>query len=471
MSSNLTYMSAHDLYHAILSKQISPVEVAEQSLRRLEALQPQLNAFVTITADQALENARCVEKAILQGNSIGPLAGIPLSVKDLIDVCGAPTTFGSRVMADNIAQADAPSTARARTAGASILGKTTTTEFGAKAGGGDSPLTGLTRNAWNLTKTTGGSSAGAATSVAAGITPFAITTDGGGSSRIPPSFCGVFGIKPQFGRVPIYPTGATPTLSHIGVISRSVRDAALLLQTISGYDSRDPHCLHEVTPDMLAACNQDIKGLRVAWSPTMGYGRITPEVKKITEAAAYKFEELGCYVDYVETVFDEDPLDIFCAEFYAGAGVKMKPLLESSAELLDPLVVETLEPALKQTLEDYYTKVFKRYQLREKCRLFFEKYDILLTPTVAVEAFEAGLESPPAYPDLDPLSWVFYTYPFNLTGNPAASIPCGFTQSGLPVGLQIISAAYAENTLFSMASAYETATDWNSKHPTINGEM
>lgn len=467
MSYDLTYMSARELYQAISLKELSPVEVAEHALKRLEKLEPKLNAFVTITADQALENARNVEKAILHGKSVGHLAGIPLSIKDLIDVRGVPTTCGSRVLADNIAQSDAPSTARARAAGATILGKTTTTEFGAKAGGGNSPLTGQTRNAWNLSKTPGGSSAGAATSVAAGITPFAISTDGGGSSRIPPSFCGVFGIKPQFGRVPIYPTGATPTLSHVGVISRSVRDSAFLLQNISGYDSRDPHSLHEKSPDMLAACDHDIKGLKVAWSPTLGYGRISPEVKKITEAAALKFEELGCEVDIVENILTDDPLEIFCAEFYAGAGVKMKPLLESSSDLLDPLVVETLKPALKQTIEDYYSNVFKRYQLREKFQKFFEKYDILLTPTTAIEAFDAGLESPPAYPDLDPLSWVFYTYPFNLIGNPAASLPCGFTESGLPVGLQIISAPYCESTLFAMASAYEAATDWKSKKPPI----
>ena len=468
MSNEIAYMSAHELILEISSGQLSPSEVVQASIERMELLEPKINAFVTSTAEMAMMAAKACEAAMAKGQDMPPLAGLPLSVKDLIDVEGVPTTCGSRILVDNIASADAPSVERVKAMGGCIVGKTTTTEFGAKAGGGNSPLTGVTRNAWNLSKTTGGSSAGAATSVAAGVTPFAIATDGGGSSRIPPSFCGVFGIKPQFGRVPIYPTGATPSLSHIGVISRSVRDAALLLQNISGYDARDPHSIYAPVPDMVSACSNSIQGLKVAWSPTLGYGRLNHEVRDITEKAALSFEDLGCSIDIVDQVFEKDPLGMFRAEFYAGAGVKMKDILERSADQLDPLVVKSLEPALKQSLAEYYTHVFGRYRLRDNLRIFFEKYDVLLTPTVATQAFDAGLESPPEFPDLDPLSWVFYTYPFNLSGNPAATIPCGFTSSGLPVGLQIISAPYAESTLFAMASAYEADTGWHKMRPQIS---
>jgi len=460
-------MSAQQLLAAISSKQLSPCEIVEASLERIELLEPRINAFVTVTAELAMESAKAAETSIAKGEELHPLSGVPVSVKDLIDVQGVPTTCGSKILANNIASSDAPAVERVKTMGGCIIGKTTTTEFGAKAGGGNSPLTGVTRNAWNLLKTTGGSSAGAATSVAAGISPFAISTDGGGSSRIPPSFCGVFGVKPQYGRVPIYPVGATPSLSHVGVISRSVRDAALLLQNISGYDPRDPHSVHAPVPDMVSACETSIHGLKVAWSPTLGYARLNQEVREITEKAALSFEDLGCTVDLVDRVFDEDPLAVFCAEFFAGAGVKMKPVLEESAHLLDKEVVRSLEPALDQTIEDYYTNVFNRYKLRDSLRLFFEKYDVLLTPTVATAPFDAGLEYPPEFPDLDPISWVFYTYPFNLSGNPAASIPCGFTSSGLPVGLQVVSAPYAESTLFAMASAYEASTGWHKMRPPL----
>jgi Asp-tRNA(Asn)/Glu-tRNA(Gln) amidotransferase A subunit family amidase len=463
------YATAQEIRDRIVRKEISATEVMTETLSRMEALESTLNAFVTPMPEQAMEAARTADRLLAGGGEPGPLHGIPISVKDLINVGGVRTTFGSRTMENNVVQDDAPSVERARAAGACVIGKTTTTEFGCKAGGGDSPLSGVTRNAWDTSKTTGGSSAGAATSVAAGVTPFALGTDGGGSIRIPASFCGVFGMKAQFGRVPVFPTSATPTLGHVAPMARSVRDAALLLGVISGFDARDPASISEPVPDYLDACDAPMEAMRVAWSPTLGYAKPVPEVLEITKDAVRTFEDFGCSVEVVEEVMN-DPVDLWNAEFYAGAGTRLKDALRNSPELLDPAVVEVLQGALQGTVEEYYSKVFARYELREKVRQFFESYDLLLTPTLPVLPFGAGVDLPPELHERSIVSWVYYTYPFNLTGNPAASIPCGFTGDGLPVGLQIVTGTNRETDLLRAAAAIETARPWAQVLPSLEPE-
>ena len=453
------HATASEIRAAIVRGEVSATEVVAETLSRIESVEPVLNAFVTLMPEQAMEAARAADRLLAEGREPGPLHGVPISVKDLINVGGVRTTFGSRTMADNVAEADAPSVERVRAAGACVIGKTTTTEFGCKAGGGDSPLSGVTRNAWDTSKTPGGSSAGAATSVAAGVTPLALGTDGGGSIRIPASFCGVFGMKAQFGRVPVFPTSATPTLGHVAPMARSVRDAALLLDVISGFDARDPASISGPVPDYLAACDAPVDGMRVAWSPTLGYARPNQEVLEIAEGAGRAFEDFGCSVELVEEVI-EDPVDMWNAEFYAGAGTRLKGALRNSRELLDPAVAEILEDVLRGTVEEYYTKVFARYELREKVRRFFESYDLLLTPTLPVPPFEGGVNVPPELHDRSIVSWVYYTYPFNLTGNPAASIPCGFTDDRLPVGLQMVTGTNRETDLLRAAAAFEAARPW-----------
>ncbi len=461
-----SYVSAKEIRDRIIGKGLSATEVMSETLSRMEELEPTLNAFVTPMPERAMEAAREADRLLAEGGELGPLHGVPISVKDLINVGGVRTTFGSRTMVDNVVGDDAPAVERARAAGACVIGKTTTTEFGCKAGGGDSPLSGVTRNAWDPSRTTGGSSAGAATSVAAGVTPFALGTDGGGSIRIPASLCGVFGIKAQYGRVPVFPTSATPTLGHVGPISRTVRDAALLLGVISGFDARDPASVSEPVPDFLAACEMPVEGMRVAWSPTLGYARPTPEVLEIAEEAVRAIEDLGLSVDLVEEVID-DPVELWNAEFFAGAGTKLKDALRNSRELLDPAVADVLEGALEVTVTDYYGKVFARYALREEVRRFFERYDLLLTPTLPVPAFRAGVNVPPELPDRNVVSWVYYTYPFNLTGNPAASIPCGFTTDGLPVGLQVVAGTNREADVLRLSAAFESARPWVNRYPEL----
>jgi aspartyl-tRNA(Asn)/glutamyl-tRNA(Gln) amidotransferase subunit A len=456
MSTEFDFMTAIELRARIARRELSSIEVTRRALEKADATQTSLNAFFLLMPEQAIAAARKAEDAVMRGAPLGLLHGIPISVKDLIALGGAPFAYGSRTTADNVAAADAPSVARAKAAGAIVIGKTTTSEFGCKAVG-DSPLTGITRNPWDLAKTPGGSSAGAAASVAAGVTPLALGTDGGGSIRIPCALTGLAGIKGQFARVPVWPTPATPTLAHVGPIARNVADAALLFMAISGYDARDPFAVAGPVPDLVAACKAGVAGLRVAWSPTLGYARPTPEVLRVVAAAVKQVEALGAHVERVDDVFERDPADIWMAEFYAGVGTRLRPFVESKPGLLDPAVATTLAGALRQDMQDYYAKVFERYALRERMRVFFERYDLLLSPVLPVTALDVGKDVPDDLADRNIVSWVFYTYPFNLTGQPAAAVCAGIAADGMPVGLQIVGRALGEYDVVRAAAAFEQA--------------
>ena len=454
MSAAFDAMTAIELRSRIARREVSPVEATRRALDKAEATQCSVNAFFILMPEQALAAAKAAEAAVMRGDPLGLLHGVPFSAKDLMAVKGERFAFGSRCMADNVATVDAPPVERANKAGGILIGKTTTSEFGCKAVG-DSPLTGITRNPWNLGKTPGGSSAGAAASVAAGITAIAFGTDGGGSVRIPGCLTGLAAIKGQFGRIPVWPVSATTTLAHVGPMARTVEDAALLFMASAGYDERDPYSVAGPVPDLLAACKQDVKGLRVAYSPTLGYARPDAEVLRVVDAAAKRFEEFGCTVELVERVFERDPVEIWSAEFYAGAGTRLRPFLESKRELIDPAVADILDQALRQELRDYYAKVFERYALRDTLRPFFERYDLLLSPVLPVTSLDVGKNRPDHLADRNLVSWVYYTYPFNLTGQPAATVCAGIAADGMPVGLQIVGRAMDETNVVRAMAAYE----------------
>ncbi|MFG1359442.1 amidase [Xanthobacter pseudotagetidis] len=454
MSAEFDTMSAVALRALVARREVSPVELTRRALDRAIATQETLNAFFVILEEEAMAAARVAEDAVMAGAPLGVLHGLPFSAKDLMAVKGVRYASGSRAMAGNVAEVDAPAVERAKAAGAILVGKTTTSEFGCKPIG-DSPLTGITRNPWNLAMTPGGSSAGAAASVAAGITPFALGTDGGGSIRIPCALSGLSGLKGQFGRVPVWPTSATPTLAHVGPIARSMEDAALLFSAVAGHDRRDPFGVAGPVPDMMGAARASMAGMRVAYSPTFGYARPEPEVVEACDRAALAFEALGCQVERVEAVFDTDPADLWTAEFYAGVGTRLRNVLENQRELLDPAVADILMPALSQEMRSYYASVFERYALRERMRLFFETYDLLISPVVPVSALEAGRNLPAGLEDRNLVSWVFYTYPFNLTGQPAGAVCAGVSSAGMPIGLQIVGRACCEDDVVRAACAFE----------------
>lgn len=454
MSAEFDTMSAMEMRRRIASRDISPVELTKRALAKAEATQSTLNAFYLLMPDEALAAAKSAEDAVMKGDPLGAIHGIPFSAKDLMAVKGVGYASGSITMKSNIATVDAPAVERAKAAGGILIGKTTTSEFGCKPVG-DSPLTGITRHPWNLNKTPGGSSAGAAASVAAGITPFSLGTDGGGSVRIPAAFTGLAGIKGQFGRVPVWPTSATPTLAHVGPLARSVEDAALLFSVIAGFDRRDPFGVAGPVPDVLGAALFPIADMRIAYSPTLGYARPDPEVVKLTDRAARMFEDMGCHVERIDSVFETDPADLWTAEFYAGVGIRLRSFMENQRDLLDPAVADVLEPALSQDMRNYYTKVFARYALREKIREFFQQFDLLISPVLPVTSLDAGKNIPDGLHDRNLVSWVYYTYPFNLTGHPAASVCAGTASDGMPVGLQIVGRSHREDDVVSAAAAFE----------------
>ena len=461
----LAFMPATDLAEAIRRKRVSPIEAVEAVLGRIESVNPRLNAYCKVTEEAARAEARAAEAAVARGDRLGALHGVPYSVKDLVITRGVRTAFGSRIYERNIPDEDAPVVERLRAAGAILVGKTTTPEFGWK-GTTDCPLTGISRNPWDLTKTPGGSSGGAAAAVAAGLGPLAIGTDGGGSIRIPGSFCGVFGLKPTFGLVPVYPVPATGTLSHVGPMTRTVRDAALMLSVMAGADDRDPLSFPAAGGDYTQGLETGVSDVRVAWSPTFGYAHVPPEVRRVVEVAATRFRDLGCRVELVERVF-ADPDPIWAPLFYAGVAARLQDALPEWRDQIDPGLLEVVEEGKRLSAMEFKRAEFGRAAFYQDVRTLFLKYDLLLSPTLAALPFAAGTERPLECPGVSRLSWVAFTYPFNLTGQPAATVPCGFTVDGLPVGLQIVAGRLQDALVLRAAAAFEAAAPWAGKRPTI----
>ncbi|HWP45613.1 MAG TPA: amidase [Candidatus Limnocylindrales bacterium] len=464
---DLCFMPATDLVAAFLAKKLSPVEVMDAVIARIERINPIVNAFCTLTLEEARQKAKEAEVAIMRGDRLGPLHGVPVSIKDLVITKGVRTMRGSKIYENYIPDEDAPVVERLRDAGAIMLGKTTTPEFGWK-GVTDSPVTGITRNPWNLERTCGGSSGGAGVAVAAGLGPIAQGSDGGGSIRIPSSFCGIYGLKPTYGRIAAYPPSAMETFSHLGPMTRTVKDAALMMQVMAGPDERDRLSLPAQNIDYLAATEGDIRGLRVAWSVDLGYAAVDPEVARITEAAAKVFIDLGCQVEAVDPGFG-NPEPFFAIFWIGGIGTFISDYLPKWESQMDPGLLTFAEQLKSLTAKDYVQATFKRVEFWQKVRKFFEKYDLLLTPSVAVPPFQIGINSPPeiAGEKISWINWTPFTYPFNLTGQPAATVPCGWTQDGLPVGLQIVGRRYDEATVLRASAAFERAKPWANKRPKL----
>jgi len=348
-----------------------------------------------------------------------------------------------------------------------FLGKTTTPELGWK-GVTDSPVTGITRNPWNLERTPGGSSGGASAQVAAGLGPLAIGTDGGGSIRIPSAFAGIFGIKPTSGRVPVYPGSVFNTLSHVGPMTRTVEDAALMLSVLAGPDPRDRFCLDAPPADYVQELNRGIRGLRVGWSQDLGYARVEPEVARLAAQAAQAFEQLGCHVEEARVGF-EDPTETFLVHWQSACAGSLGPLLPQWECRMDPGLVQATRNGLQYSAAELVAAQMRRNAHYDQVRRMFETYDLLLTPTLAVLPFEVGLIRPPdrGDDDLTWATWTPFTYPFNLAPNPAATVPAGFSEDGLPVGLQIVGRRLEDLTVLRAAAAFEQVRPWTQHRPEL----
>lgn len=459
-------MSALELRDAYRSRVLSPREVVSTILDRIEAVNPHLTAFFTVTAELAEQQAGEAELAYAKGLTGPRLLGIPVSVKDLVATKGIRTTYGSRMYAENIPAFNAPVVERLNDAGAILLGKTATSEFGWKAPPGGT-LFGPTRNPWNLELTTAGSSGGAAAAIASGLGPLAIGTDGGGSNRQPASFCGVVGMKATSGLVPTAPRSLAGDLEHTGPLARTVRDAALLLDVIAGPDDRDWCSGPRVVDDYLRAAEGGVSGLRIAWSSDLGYATCDPVVAAIAERAARRFEEdLECSLEAAHPAWD-DPTAMFDALFFDPWGAYMQDVLPEWGDDLDPGLRDLIERSGTGSSRDVATAMQERIRFREQAHSFFQNYDLLLTPTMPLEPFPVGVDVPDvvAGQRVRGMQWTAFTFPFNLTGHPAISVPAGFTPAGLPVGLQIVGRWWADDTVLRAAAAFEAVANWTSLWP------
>jgi len=462
----LCWLSATELAGLIRRKKVSPVEVVDAVLDRIERVNPRLNAYVTVTAESARKAAKAAERALARkGARPGSLHGVPFSVKDLVITRGVRTTFGTPLYRDNVPAEDAPMVARLRAAGAIMVGKTNTPTFG-WIGATHNLLFGITRNPWHLERTPGGSSGGASAAVAAGLAPLAIGTDGGGSIRIPASFAGIVGHKPSFGRIPVYPPSAAWSLSHIGPMTRTVADAALMLQVCAGPDERDQYSLPAQRVDYVKALQGGLKGLRVAWADDLGFAEaVDPEVRAVCAEAAGAFRGLGCRLEAVKPGWPS-PRDAWYEVFCGGIATRLAPYFDRKSEI-DPGLYRIVQDELAKPPTAYVQAWFDRLAWAAHPRALFEKYDLLLTPTVACPPFPVGLDNPTeiAGKPVQSYAWVPFTFPFNMTGQPAASLPAGFTRGGLPIGLQIVGRRFDDATVLHAAAAFERARPWAARRP------
>ena len=470
---DLCFTPATELRRLIDSRDISPVELTRNLLDRVERLNPTLNAFLTVSADLALEQAKAAEARAVRGALLSPLDGIAYSIKDLEPTAGVRTTYGSKWFEHNVPAEDGAVAGRLRAAGGILLGKTNTPHFGYKDMC-DNLLGPPCRNPWNLERTSGASSGGAGAAVAAGMGPVAQGSDGGGSIRIPAALCGIFGLKPSFGRVPYHPNpDYWAARSHMGPMSRTVRDAALMLNIMAGADDRDPMSIDAPPQDYVMACDGDLKGLRAAWSPDLGFGIVDPEVKAITERAAHGFVDLGCSLD-APVITWPNPHDFHRVLYEVAMASRLLDRANERPDWIEPTLMRLILNGSALSAVEHGRALLARAVFYQAVRRFFQDFDLLLTPTVPVAAWsvqpgpDEGPKEIDGRPRPDMFTRIPFTYPFNLTGQPAATVPCGFTAEGLPVGLQIVGRWHADAVVLRAAAGFEAIQPWAAQRPPLN---
>lgn len=464
---DLCFTPATELATLVRDKAVSPLEIMDAVIGRIEQVNPAVNAFCHVDFDRARDGAKAAEKSVMRGDPLGPMHGMPVSIKDLAAVNGMRFCGGSHIYAERIATFDAPMVERLKAAGAIVTGKTTTPEFGWKAIG-DSPLTGITRNPWSLDHTTGGSSAGASAAAAAGLGPLHQGGDGAGSIRVPASFCGVFGMKPTFGRVPAWPQSNGDNAAASGPVTRTVGDAALMLSVMAGPHPLDNTSLEARPDDYVGRLQDGIKGLRIGWSGDLGCLRVDPEIAAICERAAQRFVELGATVEDVAIDWP-DPSEIIRVMWSAHESGNYGGRLPEWRDHMDPGLVACIENGGSYRSDEYIRQRASKQAYCSAIARTFTEYDLLLTPSVSVAALPVGQLNPEGWPqhEWDWFAWAGFSYPFNFSGNPAASVPVGFTASGLPVGLQIAGRRFADLGVLQAAAAFEEMMPWAEAKPRL----
>ena len=450
-------LSATELIGLYRAKRLSPVEAVKATLARIERFNGTVNAFCHLDPEGALATARLSEQRWMAGAPKGLADGVPLGVKDNIAVAGMPTRFGSKLTSTDPHTFDAPAVARLKEHGAVVLGKTAMPEYGWKATS-DSPLTGFTRNPWDTRMTTGGSSAGAVASTVLGMGALHLGTDGGGSIRIPAAFTGCFGLKPTRARVPAFPASPLGTIAHHGPLTRTVADAALAMSVISAPDTRDVYGWISPAPDFNSGLEDGVRGLRVAYSPKLGFARrVHPEIESAVAAAAKTLESLGARVEEADPDIGEDPIGTWNTFWWPSMLYQLQAFGDRARDLADPALLVAADKSEAVPVFDTIRAQLHRAHMHNVMAKFHETYDLLLTPALPLPAFEVG--------DLVPRSgdwgtawcdWAPFSYPFNLTQQPAATVPCGLTKKGLPVGLHIVGARYADALVLRAARAFES---------------
>ncbi len=466
-SETIGFMPAAEWAAKIRSKEISPVEAMRALLDRITALEPKVNAFAHLAADRAMDAARAAEKAVMGSKPLGRLHGVPVTIKDLAWTKDMPTQNGSVTSKGFQPTEDTPVVPRLTAEGAIVIGKTTTSEFGWK-GVSESPLTGITHNPWKFGMNAGASSAGAGAASAAGFGPLHQGSDGAGSIRIPAHFSGVFGIKPSFGRVPYYPVGTGDLTSHMGPMSRTVEDSALMLEVMAGPHHLDYTTLEAWPAAYQARLHEGIKGKRVAFSPDLGVARVDPDVAALVRASAERFAELGAHVEEVKIPWSAPGPELI-RFFWSAHMTRTKHLLEKWESQMDPGLVACIRDAENISIVQYQAVRERKMRYIADINAWFQDWDFLLTPSVSVAAFPAGKLMPAHWPShpWDWCSWAEFSYPFNMSWNPAASVPCGFTAEGLPVGLQIVGRRFDDLGVLQASAAFEAMQPWAGKRPVL----
>jgi aspartyl-tRNA(Asn)/glutamyl-tRNA(Gln) amidotransferase subunit A len=464
-SEDLCFLPATQLADLIRTKQLSPVEYLQALMERIEVLNPRVNAFAYLSPDRAMDAARVAEAKLMAGDGIGRLHGVPVTIKDLTITKDMPTQRGSLIHEGNQPTEDAPIVPRLKNEGAIILGKTTTSEFGWK-GVSESPLTGITHNPWKHGYNAGASSAGAGAASAAGFGPLHQGNDGAGSIRMPAHFCGVFGLKPSFGRIPNYPVSIGDMTGHNGPLTRTVADSALFMEVMAGPHPLDFTSLEAGPAAYHTRLHEGIKGKRIAYSPDLGHARVDPDIAALVKGAVDRFAELGAIVEEVSTPWAAPGPELI-RFFYTAHVTHQRPQLEKWKSRMDPGLVACIKAAWDVSVSDYQLARERKMAYVASIHRWFENWDFLLTPAVSVAAFPAEKLMPDHWPqhDWDWLSWAEFSYPFNMSWNPAASVPCGFTAEGLPAGLQIVGRRFDDLGVLQASAAFEAIQPWAGKRP------